>query len=85
MSGSETVRTVVVKVKPGSRKGPLVEAGAADNEDGLTVYVRERAVDGQANRAVLRLLAEHFGVPRSHVELVSGAAARVKRFRITGG
>lgn len=75
--------TVVVKVKPGSRKGPLVEAGA-DIEGGLTVYVRERAVDGKANQAVLRLLAEHFGVPRSHVELVSGAAARVKRFRISG-
>lgn len=85
MSGSETVRTVVVKVKPGSRKGPLVEAGAADIEGGLTVYVRERAVDGKANQAVLRLLAEHFGVPRNHIELVSGAAARVKRFRVTRG
>jgi hypothetical protein len=29
--------TVVVRVKPGSRKGPLVETDAAG---GLTVYVR---------------------------------------------
>ena len=31
---------------------------------------------------VIRVLAEHFGVPRSRVELASGAGARVKRFRI---
>lgn len=49
----------------------------------LTVYVRERAIEGQANAAVIRLLAEHFDVPRSRVELVSGATSRVKRFRIT--
>lgn len=71
--------TVVVKVKPGSRKGPLVET---DDDGQLTVYVREPAVDGKANAAVIRVLAEHFGVSRSRVELVSGAGARVKRFRI---
>lgn len=77
MSASETV---VVKVKPGSRKGPLVEA---DADGALTLYVREPAVDGKANKAALQLLAEHFGVRRGDVELVSGAGARVKRFRIT--
>jgi len=71
--------TVVVKVKPGSRKGPLVET---DDDGQLTVYVREPAVDGKANTAVIRVLAEHFGISRSHVELASGAGARVKRFRI---
>lgn len=70
---------ISVRVKPGSKKGPLVEAGVGDE---LTVYVRERAVDGKANEAVRKLLAEHFGVPRSHVELISGMTARVKRFRI---
>ena len=70
---------VVVRVKPGSKKGPLVETGA-DGE--LTIYVREQAVDGKANAAVIRLLAEYLGVPRSRIELASGAASRTKRFRI---
>lgn len=70
---------VVVRVKPGSKKGPLVETGA-DGE--LTIYVREQAVDGKANAAVVRLLAEYLGVPRSRIELASGAASRTKRFRI---
>jgi uncharacterized protein YggU (UPF0235/DUF167 family) len=71
---------VAVRVKPGSSKGPLVETA----EDGsLTVYVRERAVDGKATEAVARTLAEHLSVPRSRVELVSGASSRLKRFRIS--
>lgn len=71
--------TVVVRVKPGSRKGPLVEPGA-DGE--LTIYVRHRPVDGKANAAVIRLLAEYLGVPRGDVQLVSGATSRLKRFRV---
>ncbi len=72
---------VSVRVKPGSTKGgPLVETGT-DGE--LTVYVRERAVEGKANDAVVRVLAEHLGgVPRSRIELVAGTTSRVKRFRI---
>lgn len=69
-----------LRVKPGSKKGPLVETA----EDGsLTVYVRERAIEGRATDAVIRLLAEHLGVPRSRVELVSGATSRIKRFRVS--
>lgn len=71
---------ITVTVKPGSTKGPLVEAGG----DGtLTVYVRERAVDGKATEAVAAVLAKYLSVPRSRVELVSGATSRVKRFRVT--
>ena len=70
---------ISVRVKPGSKKGPLIESAP----DGLlTIFVRERAVDGRANEAVIGLLAEHLGVPRSHIELVGGATARVKRLRI---
>lgn len=77
MSSSQIV---AVRVKPGSRKGPLIESG---DDGALTVYVREPAVDGKANDAVIRLLAEHFDVPRRNVELASGATARLKRFRVS--
>ncbi|MGA8544092.1 MAG: DUF167 domain-containing protein [Mycobacterium sp.] len=73
------VDSVAVKVKPGSRKGPLIEVGPNGE---LTIYIRERAVDGKANDAVTRLLADHLQLPRSRVELVSGARSRHKRFRV---
>jgi uncharacterized protein YggU (UPF0235/DUF167 family) len=72
--------SVVVKVKPGSRKGSLVEVGPGGE---LTIYVRQRAVDGKANDAVTRLLAAHLQLPRSRVELVSGTTSRLKRFRVS--
>lgn len=71
--------TVVVTVKPGSSKGPLVDTSP---DGALTIFVRERAIEGKATEAAARLLAEHLGVPRSHVRLVSGATSRVKRFTI---
>ncbi|BBH17993.1 UPF0235 protein [Nocardioides baekrokdamisoli] len=64
-----------ITVKPGSKKGPLVEASA---DGSLTIYVRERAVDGAANDGVIRLLADHFGVPRSRIDIVRGHTSRSK-------
>ena len=63
-----------VRVKPGSRKGPLVETDA----EGLIVYVRERAVDGAATAATLRALADALAVRPRFVTLVSGATSRDK-------
>lgn len=68
-----------VTVKPGSKKGPLVEVA----DDGtLTIFVRERAVDGAANDGVVKLLAAHFGVPKSRVTIVRGHASRQKLVEI---
>jgi len=67
-----------VHVKPGSRKGPLVEVDA----ERLTVFVRERAVDGAANDGVIRALAAHFGVPPREVTILRGHASRHKRVEV---
>ncbi|XHS02712.1 hypothetical protein ACFB49_43330 [Sphingomonas sp. DBB INV C78] len=40
--------------------------------------------DGAANDAVRALLAKRLGLARGAVELVHGATAREKRFRLTG-
>lgn len=75
---------VTVRVKPGSRKGPLVERSPGDAIEQLVVYVQQRAVDGQANDAVVGLLARHFGVSRSRIEIVRGQTTRLKVFRVDG-
>ena len=67
-----------VRVKPGSRKGPLVEASVDD----LTVFVRDRAVDGAANEGVVRVLADHFGVPPRDVTILRGHTSRMKRVEV---
>jgi hypothetical protein len=66
-----------VVVKPGSRKPGL------SSEDGtLVLRVRERAIEGAANHACLRVLAEEYGVAPSAVSLVRGLRSRRKRFAI---
>ena len=69
---------VVVRVKPGSSKGPLVES----DEEGLVVFVREKAIDGAANEGVIKLLADHFDVSKSRVRVVRGHTARIKQVEI---
>ena len=68
-----------VRVKPGSRRGPLVD----EDDDGLVVFVRERAVDGAANEGVVRALAAHFAVAPSRVTILRGHSARIKRVEVT--
>ena len=67
---------ITVRVKPGSKKGPLVEA----SDDGsLTVFLQQRAVDGAANEGLIEILAKHFGVSKSRVTIEAGFTSRIKR------
>ncbi|MCI4659831.1 MULTISPECIES: DUF167 domain-containing protein [Cryobacterium] len=88
-------RTVnlTVHVKPGSRKGPLVAVDdpaalgtpattSAPADASLTVYLQQRAVEGAANDALVKLLAKHFAVSKSAVTIVRGHTSRVKHVRI---
>jgi len=44
--------------------------------------VRERAVDGAANTAVVRVVAEHLGVPKSRVSIRRGHTSRQKTLEV---
>jgi uncharacterized protein YggU (UPF0235/DUF167 family) len=68
---------IAATVKPGSRV-----AGIETTEDGLIVRVCERAIDGAANEACIRALAEHFKLAPSRITLVRGARSRRKLFEI---
>ncbi len=48
----------------------------------LRVRVTAAPEAGEANRAVIELLADAFDVPLSSVELVRGGASRDKLFRV---
>jgi uncharacterized protein (TIGR00251 family) len=50
--------------------------------DRLKLGVHAPAVQGAANRAVVRWAADTFGVPPSAVEITSGQATREKTIRI---
>ncbi len=68
--------------------------GGADEIDGLetlangrtVVKMRVRAIaeGGEANRAVVELLARALGVPRARVRVLSGATSRLKQIAVDG-
>jgi uncharacterized protein (TIGR00251 family) len=67
-----------VRVQPKARRNEVVE----QPDGSFRVRVTAAPSDGEANRAVIGLLAEAFGVAPSRVALVRGAASREKLFRI---
>jgi hypothetical protein len=50
----------------------------------LRVRVTRPPADGEANRAVLRLVARAIGVPTSRLTLAAGERARRKRITVDG-
>jgi uncharacterized protein len=72
----------------------VMPRGGRDDIDGievlangrLVVKVRVRAIaeGGEANRAVMELLAKALGVSKSSVRLLSGATSRLKQIAVDG-
>jgi len=66
---------LTIRLTPGAA-GDRVDG--VDERGALRVRVRAAPVDGAANEALLRLIAETVGVPRSLVSMLSGSSARTK-------
>ena len=76
---------VALKVTPRAARS-AVDGVALDDrgEARLAVRVTAPPDGGQANAAVIRLLAKRWGLPARDLRLVSGAAARRKVLRVEG-
>ena len=69
---------IFIHAKPSSKK-PVLEKL---DDTHYTVSVKEPAKENKANFAVIKSLADYFGVPRSHIRLLSGRTSREKVFEI---
>ena len=72
---------MTVKVHPNAGKDVLVNVGPGRFE----AWVKAKPMDGQANAAVIRLLARALEVPQTSVRLTKGRSGRHKVFRIIAG
>ncbi len=52
-------------------------------DDSVKIRIAAPPEGGKANAALIKFLAKEFGVPKTNVEIVSGATARIKLIRIT--
>ena len=71
---------ITVKVTPKASRNVVLGA----EETWLRVALTAPPVDGKANEAARRFLAETLDVSKSAVSLISGQTARLKRFAVAG-
>ena len=71
---------IPVRAHAGARQN-----GITGTHDGmLRVAVTAAPEKGQANRAIVTVLSKALGVPKSAIELLSGATSNHKRFLVVG-
>jgi uncharacterized protein (TIGR00251 family) len=77
--------TIAVRLTPkGGRDAVEGIEPLTDGRCALKVRVRAPASDGEANDALIRLLARTLGVAPRDVALAAGASARLKRLTVAG-
>ena len=70
---------LMLKVIPGAKKNELKQA------EGLCkIYLTAPPVDGKANEALIKFLAEYYQVKQSAIEILKGLKSRHKIVNILG-
>lgn len=69
---------ITVSVKTNARKNEVVKV----DDSTYRIAVTASPIEGKANKAIIKLLAEYFDVPKSSVYIHSGAAVRKKIIEI---
>jgi uncharacterized protein len=73
-------RRIRVRVKPCASESRVL----GFREGALEVAIAAPPADGEANSELIRTLAVVFGLPKSALEIVSGAASRGKLVAVAG-
>lgn len=72
--------TFNVKVIPRAKRDEIVGAEG----DALKIRLNAPPVEGRANEALIKFLAELLNVPRARIEIVRGETSRHKVVRVRG-
>lgn len=67
-----------VIVKPGTSQEKIIETSPGE----LTVYLRAKAHDGEANEALIKALSKYFNIPKTSIVITRGVKSRHKQIEI---
>ncbi len=71
---------LVLHVQPGAKRTEV----SGQHGEALKIRLAAPPVEGRANEALLRFIAEKFDVPLREVELLRGGQSRHKMVKVTG-
>lgn len=69
---------IKVKVSPNSKKEEIIKK----TENSFDVKVKEKPINGQANKAVINLLSLHFKIKKNKIKMVKGSKQKNKILEI---
>jgi hypothetical protein len=72
---NDTQVVVRIKAQPNASRSEF--AGAYDN-DALKIRIKAPAVEGAANKELIKFLSKEFKVPKSSIEFKSGQQSKIK-------
>lgn len=70
---------ISITVKPKSK-----EERVEETDNGYVAYIKEQPIENKANKALIKLLSEYFGVPKSRIAILSGIKSKQKIVEIKG-
>ncbi len=65
---------IFIKLKPGAKENRVERI----NEKSFVISVKDPPINGKANEAMIRLLANYFGTTKTSVKIISGFTSRQK-------
>jgi len=69
---------IKVKVFPKAKKQEIIKK----SENSFEIKVKEKPLQGRANKAVVNLLSLYFKIPISKIRLIKGGRTKSKIFKI---
>lgn len=76
--------TLAVRAQPGAKKTTIIGVYGEGAEAQLKIAVQAPPVEGKANDALVRFLADTFSISKSSVTILSGELSRTKVFHLRG-
>lgn len=81
VSGRDGAVQIAVRAQPGAKRSAVLGMHGAR----IRIAVQAPPVDGKANEALERFVAEQLGLPRARVAVSAGSSSRDKRLSIDAG
>ena len=78
IDGSQIEFSFNVCARPGSK----IEKRYLGENGEVVLCFGARPVDGEANRAIFKILSKNLGMPQGHFDLEKGSKSKIKRFRV---
>jgi len=71
-----------MKIKVKAHTNSKNEKIILNKDESLDIYIREKPIEGKANKKIIEVLSEYFKVRKNQILLISGEKSKNKIFEV---